>query len=173
MKIENKKEVERYFEINSRLMSFNNQFNFENNERAIVIVGLAYIDDLLLYCLENYFPENSSTVKNILSFRGILGTFNSKVDILYSLGFIDKIVKNDLVKLGEIRNLFAHQIDINFQDESIIKVCKLFEWHKISMMMETPNGANSLEIFKVEVNTIISHLSGIASMCKLEKRKLK
>src|SRR5690606_13546700 len=93
------KDLDRYFNSLDNLQSFHEQFNYQDNDRAIVIVGIAYIEDLLSYCLENFFPSNSSTVNRILSHKGFLGTFSSKVDILYSLGFIDKIIKNDLDKL--------------------------------------------------------------------------
>lgn len=173
MTIENKKDVDRYFNVQENLISFHEQFNYQDNDRAIVIVGLAYIDDLLLYCLECFFPNNSSTVDKVISHKGFLGTYGAKVDLMYCLGFIDKIVKADLDKLGEIRNLFAHKTTISFQDKKIIKTCNNFKWHKISMMMDSPAEATPKDIFKVEVNTIISHLSGIASICRGDKRKLK
>lgn len=167
------KDLKKYFANIENLESFHQQFNCQNNDRSIVIVGLAYIEDLLTYCLENFLPSNSSTVSKILSHRGFLGTFLSKVDMLYCLGFIDKVIKTDLEKLAEIRNLFAHKTTISFEDNNVKQKCLAFKWYEILMMMPAPKGATTLEIFKVEVNTIVSHLSGIASVCRGEKRKLK
>ena len=167
------KEVERYFESIDNLKSFHDQFNFDDNDRAIVIVGLAYIDDLLLYCLENFFPSESKTVVKMLSHRGVLGTFLAKVDMLYGLGFIDKLIKSDLDKLGAIRNEFAHKTTISFENAKINETCLSFQWHEIAMMMKAPTEATAREIFKVEVNTMVSHLSAIASITRIEKRKLK
>lgn len=167
------KDLQRYFSSLENLQSFHMQFNFQDNDRAIVIVGMAYVEDLLSYCLENFFPANSSTVDKILSHKGFLGTFLSKVEMLYCLGFIDKVIKSDLEKLAEIRNLFAHKTTISFEDEKIKKNCSEFKWHEIAMMMPPPKEATTLEIFKVEINTVISHLSGIASICRSEKRILK
>jgi DNA-binding MltR family transcriptional regulator len=163
----------KYFENVDNLWAFHNQFNFENNDRAIVIVGLSYIDDLLLKCLENFFPDKSKTVEKLLSHRGVLGNFNSKVELLYCLGFIDKIVKSDLDTLGEIRNKFAHKLKISFEDEEIINKCNSFKWHEIAMMRKAPKEATAIDIFKVEVNTMVSHLSGIVSICASDKRILK
>ena len=87
-KKQNNINLEKYFENVDNLWDFHNQFNFENNDRAIVIVGLSYIDDLLIKCLENFFPDKSKTVEKLLSHRGVLGNFNSKVELLYCLGFI-------------------------------------------------------------------------------------
>jgi len=173
MIINEKKEVERYFDIQEGLISFHNQFNYESNDRAIVVVGLAFIEDQLLYCLESFLPKKSSTVEKILSHRGFLGTYSAKVDLLYCLGFIDKMIKTDLDGLGQIRNLFAHKVNISFKHDQVIKICNEFKWYKTAMMMNAPEGATSKEIFKVEVNNIVSHLSGIASICRGEKRQLK
>jgi DNA-binding MltR family transcriptional regulator len=167
------RELDRYYEILNNQTIFHNQFNYEDNDRAIVIVGLAFIEDLLLHILENFFPDNSKTVEKLLGYTGALGTVNSKINLLYSLGFIDKIIMQDLNNVAQIRNKFAHKINISFKDESIEKLCKELKWHEISMMMETPENATAQEIFKVNINTLVSHLSGIASIAKGEKRKLK
>ncbi|MBI1836459.1 MAG: hypothetical protein HYR91_04250 [Flavobacteriia bacterium] len=167
------KELERYFIIENGLMSFNEQFNYDNNDRAIVVVGVAYLEDLLLFCLENYFPSNSSTVKKMLNHTGIIGNFSAKTDLLYSLGFISKIIKNDLDKIGQIRNAFAHKIIISFDDEKIKELCSQLKWHEISMNMNAPKEATSRNVFQVGVNTLVAHLSGIASITRSEKRKLK
>lgn len=167
------KELDRYNEILNNQMIFHNQFNYEDNDRAIVIVGLAFIEDLLLHILENFFPDNSKTVENLLGYTGSLGNINSKISLLYTLGFIDKIVMQDLNKVAQIRNKFAHKTNISFVDKSIEKLCKDLKWHEISMIMKTPEIATAQEIFKVNINTLVSHLSGIASIAKGEKRKLK
>ncbi|ESU23795.1 hypothetical protein FEDK69T_12050 [Flavobacterium enshiense DK69] len=167
------KELDRYFEIFDNLSIFHNQFNSEDNDRAIVIVGLAYIEDLLLNILESFFPSDSKTVDRLLSYSGVLGTANSKICMIYSLGFIDKTVMQDLEKVTQIRNKFAHKTDISFEDDFIIKLCKELKWHEASMMMKTPEIATAKDIFKVNINTLVSHLSGIASIAKGEKRKLK
>ena len=56
MKKIERKEAIRYFESLDNLNSFHEQFNYQDNDRAIVIVGIAFIEDLLLYCLESFFP---------------------------------------------------------------------------------------------------------------------
>lgn len=166
-------EANRYFDILEGLSSFHKQFNYDDNDRAIVIVGIAYVEDLLHYCLENFFPSGTKTVQRMLSHTGFVGTFSSKTDLLYSLGLIDKVIKGDLDKLAQIRNEFAHKTAVSFEDEKIENLIKELKWHEIFMMMKAPKEATVKEIFKVGVNTIVTHLNGIASVCKSEKRKLK
>lgn len=167
------KGVDRYFEIFDNLSIFHDQFNSEDSDRAIVIVGLAYIEDLLLNILENFFPSDSKTVDRLLSHSGVLGTVNSKISLIYSLGFIDKIVMQDLEKVTQIRNKFAHKTNISFEDDMVVKLCKELKWHEISMMIKTPKIATAKDIFKVNINQLVSHLGGVASIAKGEKRKLK
>ncbi len=167
------KELDRHVNSLEDLKSFHLQFNYQDNDRAIVIVGLAYVEDLLLYCLENFLPSNSTTVDKILSHRGFLGSFSSKVDMLYCLGFIDKIIKSDLEKLAEIRNLFAHKTTVSFEDKKVKENCFGFKWHETVMMMTAPKSATAMDIFKVEVNTVVSFLSGLTSICRGRKIKLK
>src|SRR5690606_18901679 len=95
------KDLKKHFKNIENLESFHQQFNYQNNDRSIVIVGLAYIEDLLTYCIENFLTSNSSTVSKILSHREFLGTVLSNVDMLYCLDFIDKVIKLDLEKLAE------------------------------------------------------------------------
>lgn len=170
------KELDRYFESLNNLESFHEQFNYQDNDRSVVIVGIAFIEDLLLYCLESFFPESKdrkSTVYRILNHSGVLGTYSAKIDMLYCLGFINKTVKTDLITLGEIRNLFAHKTTINFENENVKRKCLSFKWHQEAMMMPAPKEVTALEIFKVEVNTIVSHLNGLPSIIRREKREFK
>lgn len=167
------KDIDRYFSMIEGLYSFDKQFNYDGNDRSIVIVGIAFIEDIMLYCLENFFPSNSSTVKRLLSHRGPIGTFSAKTDLLYSIGLISKVIKQDLDKLGQIRNEFAHKTTVSFDDEFISKLCFELKWHETVMMMKAPNDSKAIEVFKVAVNTIISHLNGVASISRGEKRKLK
>jgi DNA-binding MltR family transcriptional regulator len=161
------------YDLQDNLLIFHNQFNYDDNDRAIVIVGLAFIEDLLLNILENFFPDNSKTVVKLLNYSGALGTINSKISLLYGLGFIDKIVMQDLNIVAQIRNNFAHKTNISFDDKSIINLCKKLKWHEISMMVNTPESATAQEIFKVNINTLVSHLSAISSIAQGEKRKIK
>lgn len=173
MKIVKGKELDRYFEMNENLISFHKQFNYDDNDRAIVIAGMSFVDDLFLNILESFFPENSKTVENLLSHRGALGTYGTRADIIYCLGLIDKVIKNDLDILGQIRNKFAHKINISFDDEDIKLLCLKLKWHEIFMFMKAPEGATNKEIFQVGLNTIVSHLNGLPGIARNQKRQLK
>jgi len=173
MKTVKDKEQEMYYEMNKNLISFHKQFNYDDNDRAIVISGMSFIDDLLLNILESFFPDKSNTVDNLLSHRGALGTYGTRVDIIYCLGFIDKVIKTDLDILGQIRNKFAHKLNVSFDDEDIKQLCLKLRWHEIFMFMKAPEGATSKEIFQVGLNTIVSHLNVLPRIARNQKRKIK
>jgi hypothetical protein len=90
--------------------------------------------------------------------------------MLYCLGFIPGIIRDDLRIIAKIRNIFAHSIDSTFEDEKIIKLCKDLKWHK-ETMGEPPAGATNRDLFQVGVNQIVTYLNGMDSMAKREKRQ--
>ena len=75
--------------------------------------------------------------------------------------------------VAEIRNKFAHETNISFDNATVVKLCKDLKWHEISMMMKTLREATPREIFKVNINTLVSHLSAVSSIAKIDKRSLK
>lgn len=166
------KKKKEYLEGLEKLKSFHRQFNFDDNERAFVIVGVAYLDDLLQRILTEFFPSGSGTVKKMLSSSGRLGSFYSRAEMCYCLGLINKIVFNDLQKIGEIRNHFAHVTQMDFKNPNVSKLCYGLRWHEEFMMMKAPKGASSEARFKVGLNTLVSHLEGVVSIAKSQKRKL-
>lgn len=163
--------IDYYLKNLNELLLFHSEVNEGVNETQIVIVGTAYLDNILYEMLSGFLISNSKTVKKMLDHRGILGTFSAKVDMLYALGFLRKIIKSDLEVVCRIRNEFAHNMSISFQDENIINLVKSFNWHEEMTMMPAPKEATPFDIFKVELNTLVSHLGGIATLPFQEKRK--
>jgi DNA-binding MltR family transcriptional regulator len=168
------KGLERYFNLNNTLFEFQKLFSCEEpNDIAIVIVGGSFLDTLLENILLEFFPDNDKEVDELLSINSPLGTYSSKIRLLYCLGLIEKVVKDDLKLNGKIRNCFAHDLKTNFQNKKIAGWCKELKWHKISFIQNPPDEATSRDFFQVNVNTLISHLSGVVSIARGEKRKIK
>jgi DNA-binding MltR family transcriptional regulator len=165
--------TERYFEFNNALFEFHKLFNEEKkDERAISIIGGTFSEMALEHVLRSFFPEDDKEVDKLFEFNQPLGNFSSKITMAYCLGLIDKLIKRDLDLVRKIRNKFAHDLYTSFQDQQIKSWCNELKFHEISMMMKAPPEANELEIFQVGVNQIISHLSGLISSSKKEKRKI-
>lgn len=165
--------VERHFDLHDALVKFHNLFIYnEGDDRAIVIIGGSFLDMILEHILVAFFPEDDSEVDILFKLAQPLGTYGNKVRMAYSLGLIEKTIKDDLKLIGKIRNRFAHDLYASFDDQQIQSWCKELRWHKISMMVEPPADATIRDLYQVGVNQIISYLNGIVSVARSEKRKI-
>jgi hypothetical protein len=165
------KALERYFELNEALGEFSLLFQNEKNERAAAVVGGAFLDTLLEHILFNFLIEDQREVQRLLAPEQALGTYGSRITIVYCLGLIGKIVRDDLRLVGKIRNRFAHDLYAGFGDEPIRSWCVALKWHQHSMLMKAPEGAPASAVFQVGVNQLASHLSGIVSIARNQQRE--
>lgn len=166
------KELKRYVDFEDAMLSFHEQFNYEENHRAVVISGVAFLEDALLHILENKLPS-CSTAENLLGHRGALGNFSAKVDMIYCLGLFPKVIKQDLDIIGQIRNKFAHELDASFENEKIVELCAQLKWHEEMLMRKAPPEATAFDVFKVGLNAVVSHLSGVVTIARGEKIKIR
>jgi len=90
----------------------------QSSDRVVAIVGGAILEDALREALISRFrsPEGHRVDLNEKLFRvgGPLGFFMPKVDLAYQLYVFEKSIRNAMYGIGEIRNLFAHQLDMKF-----------------------------------------------------------
>ena len=84
--------------------------------RGCAIVGSAQLDDLISQVITQYLIENTEK-KNIMGEYGLLSSFHSRITIAYAVGLISKSDKEALIHIKNIRNRFAHDISISFDDE--------------------------------------------------------
>jgi len=167
------KALERHlYRINS-LLEFSKLFTYEGgDDRAIVIIGAAFIDTILEHILIEFFPEAEKEVDNLLKYDKPLGTYGSKIKMLYCLGLIEKMVMDDLKLIGNIRNKFAHNLFVSFEDEDINKLCRNLKWHIHAYWGNPPQSATARDYYQVGVNTIIGYLNGVVSIARGQKRKV-
>jgi hypothetical protein len=80
---------------NYKLLNFDvfaEEFLRENNPRVITIIGASKIDEQLLEILRTYFMpkiESGNKTDELLIGDTPLGTFSSRIKIIYRLGLID------------------------------------------------------------------------------------
>jgi hypothetical protein len=163
-------DAERYFSLHEDLIEFDRLFSTETSDRSLAIVGAAFVDTLMEHILRNFLVADEKEVARLLKPDQALGTFGSRAVLIYCLGLVGKIIRNDLRLLAKIRNRFAHDLRVSFEDEPVRSWCRDFKWHEIGMMMPAPDGATTREIFEVSVNQLICHLNGIASIARIERR---
>lgn|SRR4030042_324153 len=86
----------------------------DKTPRASAILGAAYIDNLLNELLKRRLVDDGEfkDIENL--------TFNRRISLCYLVGIFSKEIKEDLETIAEIRNDFAHNIEINSFDEEMI-----------------------------------------------------
>lgn len=164
------KEAERYFEREQMMLEFARLFDYgEASDRAVAIVGPAFLDTLLSHILSEFLVEDANEVKKLLNPDGPLGTYGSRVTACYCLGLVGPIITADLRLVGKIRNKFAHDLRANFADVQISQWCRQLKWHKESMG-PPPAGVSDRDLFQVGINQLVAHLSGIPGIARSSKR---
>jgi hypothetical protein len=169
------KELERHWQRQDALLEFHKLFNDRGviDERAIAIVGTAFLDSILEHTLTNFMVDDEKETRRLLAFDQAMGTFSSRVTAMYCLGLICKTVRDDLRIVGKIRNRFAHELRASFDLEPVRGWCLALKWHTFSMMMEAPADAIPRDIFKVGVNQLICYLEGLVGGALYERRKIR
>jgi DNA-binding MltR family transcriptional regulator len=91
-----------------------NEFMKELNketDRGAFLFGVTFIDELLKDLLTFFFDKNEKDfIEKTFDYNGPLGTFSSRIKIAYCLCLITKDEYDDLDKLRDLRNDFAHKL---------------------------------------------------------------
>ena len=92
----------------------------ETSDRGLVIVMGNVLDNLLKRLIKAAYIQDNK-VTQIFKEEKILGTALAKIKIAYFSGYIPKYIYQDLVIINNIRNKFAHEIEISisFKNEPI------------------------------------------------------
>ncbi len=140
---------------------------FKGDDRTAVIVGSAFIDDVLEQLLRQHFKEAetyalknfpgskrqveksfASTLHDLFGPERPLGSFKAKIDLCFALGIVGFRGFTDLSTVRRVRNLFAHPIldiekkkPISFSTPEVIRLCRSFSDAVIGMSPEkSPRG---------------------------------
>lgn len=166
------KALEKHFGLQDALFEFSKLFKYEEeNDRAIAIVGAAFLDTLLENILVNFLANDEKEVKKLLQYDQPLGTYGNRITMAYCLGLIGKTIRDDLRSVGKIRNRFAHDLYASFHDEKIQSWCQSLRWHRIAIL--PPPETTARDLFQVGVNQLVAHLHGLVSVSRLEKRSIR
>lgn len=168
------KAVERYFSMHDALIEFHDLFTKkDSDDRAIAILGGTFLEMILEHVLFAFLPEEDKEVEKLMEYNQPLGNFSNKITMLYCLGLIDKMIKDDLNLIRKVRNEFAHNLYASFDNPKIRSLCHELKWHKILVTPYPPEDANVKDYFQVGVNSLITHLNGCVSQARTDKRSIK
>ncbi|RWF77027.1 MAG: hypothetical protein EOS26_10365 [Mesorhizobium sp.] len=95
-----------------------------DSDRAAGIVAASIVEQRLAEFLQSRFPESKLAERLIAKlFNSIapLGSFSAKIDAAYLFGYISEDAQSDLQVIKEMRNRFAHSLDIDSFERPEIK----------------------------------------------------
>ncbi|MDJ0023236.1 hypothetical protein QM543_08055 [Pantoea eucrina] len=162
-----------------------------SSERAAVIVGAAFMDELLTELLTNFMvPDTPKKDKEIFSGNGPLSTFSSKINMCWKLGIISDRERATLHVIRAIRNDFAHKLTgISLSDNAVKQKIKAIEIPVHLLIpenfqpspnedgrFETPtivkaDSDNPREVFQEVIIYLISALTGRDAFSRMNKRE--
>lgn len=163
------KDLERHFALEDAMLEFARLFRDETNDRAMVIVGAAFLDTQLEHIITNFLVDDEKEIHNLLRPDQTLGTYGGKTRLAYCLGLIGRNLRNDLRLIGKIRNKFAHDLYASFSNPDISSWATSLKYHRIAYMAP-PDGASSRDLFNVGLNQVACYLSGVVSVARSERR---
>ena len=95
----------------------------KQEDREIVLIGAALLDDTLLEALKANFIKLSARESKSLD-DDVLSTFSAKIHVARAIGVISRKLYNDLERIRHLRNAFAHWSQrIDFSNLDVSKRC--------------------------------------------------
>src|ERR1700730_9248824 len=99
----------------------------EAPDRVAAIVGAALVEDALRWALNSFFLLQISDIEERELFEndGVLSSFHAKILMGFALGLFGTAARNDLVRIKNIRNAFAHAPrPLSFDTPEIASECE-------------------------------------------------
>ena len=111
----------------------------QESDLACALILASYIDQCLGSLLQSFLAKSTVTEGLLDPRAGPLGTFESRARMTYALRLVSKPQYQNLDRIAQIRNLFAHShIDIKFEEPSIQELCAALVLPEIQFQGATP-----------------------------------
>jgi DNA-binding MltR family transcriptional regulator len=99
----------------------------KESDRGCVLVAAAILDKYLEMLIRAEFSQDATVVKRVINplfkGQGPLASFWSKTQLAYSLDLIPEWMYEDLERIRELRNEFAHRYKAaDFEDPAVVRL---------------------------------------------------
>lgn len=98
-----------------------------DSDRAAGVVAGTFVEQRLTELLRSRWPKTPLATKldeKLTHSSSPLGSFSVKIDVAHLFGLITETARNELQQMKEIRNRFAHRLDISsFTHQEISSRC--------------------------------------------------
>ena len=92
--------------------------------RGMVLMSSSLLDEHLSECIASRLVDNPAVAKLTTGFNAPLGTFSARIVAALGLGLLSENEFHDLEIIRGIRNDFAHQLEVSFDDQTIKDRCR-------------------------------------------------
>jgi mannitol operon repressor len=118
-------EKKTFEETHPHLKSFTKYLDELNKEteRGAALISAAMLDDLLAQCLSAFLIEHQDIRSLLEGFNAPLGTLSARTVAAFAVGLISDEEYKECQTLRKIRNAFAHNVHVSFQDQNIRDLC--------------------------------------------------
>ncbi|GAB6096123.1 hypothetical protein JCM14469_23760 [Desulfatiferula olefinivorans] len=131
------------------------------SDRGCALLAISFLEEELKILLKKCLVDTPEVDEKIFSFNGPLGTFSSKIEMVFLLGKISKTIKDELNLLRKIRNDFGHNPKpIHFNTHPINERCNSLKgsWKKQS--------SSPRQHFTASVCSVLAVLHAVAFVTK-------
>ena len=133
-----------FYEENPHLAEFGKFLDGLNREsaRGAVLISLAMIDDLLQRTIASFLLEGVDADKLLEDFNAPLGSVSSRALAARALGLISVSEYTEINTIRKVRNRFAHDIHVSFEDQQIKDFCRslTYKAHDYEGVIVSPHG---------------------------------
>lgn len=95
----------------------------EESERGTVLVSATVLDEQLAECIVARLVDHKDVVKLVNGFNAPLGTFAARTAAAFGLGCISEKEYRDIDTIRQIRNDFAHRLEVGFNSPQVANRC--------------------------------------------------
>jgi hypothetical protein len=95
----------------------------KETDRGVALVATSYLDRLLKDSLAAFLIENASANALLSGFNAPFGSLSTRIAGCLAMGLITEREAEQFHALRKVRNRFAHEVEMNFNTESLKALC--------------------------------------------------
>jgi hypothetical protein len=131
----------------------------KETDRGAAILGAAYVDLFLRSAIERRLRPIPDVVPGLFEDRGPLQEFSTRIHLGFALGIYLRRAFDDLRLVRDIRNAFAHNVEMmNFEEPDVRGLCDQLWLPKHIQMRGYPDPTTGREKFVRAVEWLIDGL---------------
>ena len=131
-------------------------------DRGCALMAAEYLSDQLAELLKAHFVDDAKVCDSVFEgANGVLGTFSSRIDFVYLLGYVGAVARRELHLIRRIRNEFAHEYKpLAFTAQAVESRCR--ELRAYTLIPDTSPRANFVRTTMGLLAVIHARMSGAA-----------